>query len=200
MDQLAHFLHSILWEISVLCIDEVNRLLESRGFSGKKFGIKVIMESDPKGSIQGNKKLTTSTAKQRTYNKKDNAARQQIHGQSKILEAAKTPGSPRSSSILLLATTRTSTNDRKRYMLTKHVNLEVLMSAVIGVRVPKKLKKELEKLGIDYASEVRAYLEKRVREEKTRRALEEIKRIRKQIGWIDEDLAASLVREDRETR
>ena len=78
--------------------------------------------------------------------------------------------------------------------------MEVLMSAVIGVRVPKKLKKELEKLGIDYASEVRAYLEKRVREEKTRRALEEIKKIRKQIGSIDEDLAASLVREDRETR
>ena len=85
-------------------------------------------------------------------------------------------------------------------MLTEIVNKEAAMSVVIRVRVPKTLKMELERLGIDYASEVRAFLEKRVREEKTRRVLEEIKRIREQIGWIDENLAARFVREERDNR
>ncbi|MGC9130868.1 MAG: antitoxin, partial [Pyrobaculum sp.] len=40
------------------------------------------------------------------------------------------------------------------------------MSVVIGVRVPRRLKEELEKLGINYAEEIRRYLEQRVREEK----------------------------------
>ena len=62
------------------------------------------------------------------------------------------------------------------------------------------MKEELERLGIDYASEIRAFLERRVREEKMRRVLEEIKRIRERIGWIGEDLAASFVREERDGR
>jgi len=62
------------------------------------------------------------------------------------------------------------------------------------------LKEELERLGIDYASEIRAFLERRVREEKMRRVLEEIRRIRERIGWIGEDLAASFVREERDGR
>ncbi|MCD6356963.1 MAG: antitoxin [Thermoprotei archaeon] len=74
------------------------------------------------------------------------------------------------------------------------------MSVVIGVRVPRRLKEELERLGIDYASEIRAFLERRVREEKMRRVLEEIRRIRERIGWIGEDLAASFVREERDGR
>ncbi len=43
-------------------------------------------------------------------------------------------------------------------------------------------------------------MERRIREEKLRRALEEIRRIRESIGRIDEDLAARFVREDREAR
>jgi hypothetical protein len=39
------------------------------------------------------------------------------------------------------------------------------MSVVIGVRVPERLKRELEKLGIDVATEVRRFLEKRERGE-----------------------------------
>jgi len=74
------------------------------------------------------------------------------------------------------------------------------MSVVIGVRVPRELKEELERLGIDYASEIRAYLERRVREERLKRALREIRRIRERVGRIDEDLAARFVREDREAR
>ena len=62
------------------------------------------------------------------------------------------------------------------------------------------MKEELERLGIDHASEIRTFLERRVREEKMRRVLEEIKRIRERIGWIGEDLAASFVREERDGR
>ena len=62
------------------------------------------------------------------------------------------------------------------------------------------MKEELERLGIDYASEIRAFLERRVREEKMRRVLEEIRRIRERIGWIGEDLAASFIREERDGR
>ena len=66
--------------------------------------------------------------------------------------------------------------------------------------MPRKLKEELERLGIDYAGEIRAYLERRVREERLKRALREIRRIRERVGRIDEDLAARFVREDREAR
>ena len=72
------------------------------------------------------------------------------------------------------------------------------MSVVIGVRVPKRLKEELEELGIDYAEEIRKYLEKRVRQERMRRALKELMSLREEIGPVEEDLAASLAREERD--
>ncbi|XES76490.1 MAG: antitoxin [Candidatus Bathyarchaeia archaeon] len=40
------------------------------------------------------------------------------------------------------------------------------MSEVIGVRVPKKLKEELQELNRDYADEVKACLEKMVKKKK----------------------------------
>ncbi len=43
------------------------------------------------------------------------------------------------------------------------------MSVVLSVRVPKWLKEELERLGIDYSREIREYLERRVREELAKR-------------------------------
>ncbi len=74
------------------------------------------------------------------------------------------------------------------------------MSVVIGIRIPRKLKEELEALGINYAEEIRRYLEKRVREEKARRLIEEIESIRKNIRYIDENLSAKIIREDRDSR
>ena len=38
-------------------------------------------------------------------------------------------------------------------------------STVLGIRIPKRLKEELERLKINYSEEVRKYLERRVREE-----------------------------------
>ncbi len=74
------------------------------------------------------------------------------------------------------------------------------MSVVIGVRIPRKLKEELERLGIDYVNEIREFLEKRVREEKARRLLQRIEEFRKSVQIVERNLAAELIREDRESR
>ncbi|BES82851.1 antitoxin [Pyrodictium abyssi] len=74
------------------------------------------------------------------------------------------------------------------------------MSTVISIRVPRRLREELERLGIDYAEEVRRFLERRVREEKARRIRERLARLRSRIGRVEGNVAAELIREDRETR
>ncbi len=74
------------------------------------------------------------------------------------------------------------------------------MSVVIGIRVPRKLKEELEELGINYAEEIRRYLERRVREEKARQILNEIERLKKEIGKVDGNLAVEFIREDRDEK
>jgi len=55
------------------------------------------------------------------------------------------------------------------------------MSEVISVRVSKKLKQELEELGIDYVNKVRHYLEELVMRERRIRALEKIDKLKKEI-------------------
>ena len=72
------------------------------------------------------------------------------------------------------------------------------MSIVIGVRVPKRLKEDLERLGINYSREIRNFLEKRVREEKLKLVLRKIKRIRQNIGQIDGNLASLFMNEERD--
>ena len=71
-------------------------------------------------------------------------------------------------------------------------------SVVIGVRVPRWVKEELERLGIDYSRELREYLLKRVREERAKRLIREIEEIAKSIGRVEGNLAAALIREDRD--
>ena len=70
-------------------------------------------------------------------------------------------------------------------------------SVVIGVRVPRWVKEELERLGIDYGREVREYLIRRVREERARRLIREIDELMESIGRVKGNLAAELIREDR---
>ncbi len=74
------------------------------------------------------------------------------------------------------------------------------MSVVIGIRISRKLKEELEELGINYAEEIRRYLERRVREEKARQILNEIEKLKKEIGKVDGNLAVEFIREDRDER
>ena len=72
------------------------------------------------------------------------------------------------------------------------------MSVVIGVRIPRRLKEELEELGINYTEEIRQYLEQRVREERAKRLIERIEVFRKRIKPIEENLSVMLIREDRD--
>ncbi|MCD6513721.1 MAG: antitoxin [Candidatus Asgardarchaeum sp.] len=73
-------------------------------------------------------------------------------------------------------------------------------STVLGIRIPKRLKEELERLKINYSEEVRKYLERRVREEKMKMLLEEIEKVRSKTKKIDENLSAKIIREDRDSR
>lgn len=74
------------------------------------------------------------------------------------------------------------------------------MSEVIGIRVPKKLKEELQELNLDYADEVRACLERMVKQKKLKKALEEVDEFRnklyKKTGLTPS--SADIIREDRD--
>ncbi|MCH1770415.1 MULTISPECIES: antitoxin [Metallosphaera] len=74
------------------------------------------------------------------------------------------------------------------------------MSDTISIRVSKRLKEELERLGIDYADLVRQYLEDVVRREKKRAILREADKIREELRAKYGVLSPSspLVREDRD--
>lgn len=72
------------------------------------------------------------------------------------------------------------------------------MSVVIGVRVPKRLKEELERLGVNYSEEIRRFLEDLVRRKRAERIMREIQKIEGSLGRIEGNLAAEFVREDRE--
>ena len=71
---------------------------------------------------------------------------------------------------------------------------------VIAIRVPKKLKKELKELNINYPEEVRNYLEKKVRQKLLKimiaKASKSRKKLEKEIGMTSN--SAELIREDRE--
>ena len=74
------------------------------------------------------------------------------------------------------------------------------MSDVIAVRVPKKLKAELQELNLDYAEDIREYLERRVKAEKLKQVMKEIDEFRNKLGkktGITES-SADIIREDRE--
>jgi hypothetical protein len=53
-------------------------------------------------------------------------------------------------------------------------NINTKLSAVIAVRMPKKLKKELQELNIDCVDDVRECLERKVKTEKLKRVMKEI--------------------------
>ncbi len=72
------------------------------------------------------------------------------------------------------------------------------MSAVIGVRVPKELKEELERLGIDYSEEVRRQLEEIVRRRKTKETIKALRHFRSSIQDVEGNVAAEIIREARE--
>lgn len=74
------------------------------------------------------------------------------------------------------------------------------MSTVVGVRVPKELKEELERLGIDYSEEVRRRLEEMVRRRKAGEAVKALRQFRASIGEVKGDVSAEIIREARNRR
>jgi hypothetical protein len=74
------------------------------------------------------------------------------------------------------------------------------MSDVITIRVPKKLKEELQELNMDYAEDVREFLERKVKAEKLKRVMREIDVFRNELGKKTGLTASSadIIREDRD--
>ena len=74
------------------------------------------------------------------------------------------------------------------------------MSDVIAVRVPKKIKDELQKLNLDYAQEVRECLERMVKRKKLKQLMRQVDKFRnelyKKTGVTTP--SADIIREDRE--
>ncbi len=71
-------------------------------------------------------------------------------------------------------------------------------TVVIGVRIPKELKEEMERLGINYAEEVREFLLRLVRERKAEELAEEMDELAAKVGRVRGNLAAEFIREDRD--
>lgn len=71
-------------------------------------------------------------------------------------------------------------------------------TVVIGIRIPRWVRDELKRLGIDYSREIREYLIKRVREERGRRLIREINELMESVGRVEGNLSARFIREDRD--
>ena len=75
------------------------------------------------------------------------------------------------------------------------------MSVVISVRVPKKLKEEMDRLSgkVNWSEEIRRFLERRVEELRRRQALEKVRKMLMERPESPPGTAAALVREDRDS-
>jgi len=71
------------------------------------------------------------------------------------------------------------------------------MSSTFSIRIPKKLKEEMKKYSkVDWANEIRKYIQKKIRELKLEEILTKAKSLRQQMKV--EVNHVELIREDRE--
>ncbi len=70
---------------------------------------------------------------------------------------------------------------------------------VISVRVPKELKRMMKEIDINWSEEIRKFIEKRIREYRKLRALEEIDSMLSDIPEVKAGTAKSYVRDDRDS-
>jgi hypothetical protein len=72
------------------------------------------------------------------------------------------------------------------------------MSDVIAIRVPKKLD-DLQELNVDYADDIREYLERMVKKEKLKQVMKEVETFRNELGKKTGITASSadIIRENR---
>jgi len=73
------------------------------------------------------------------------------------------------------------------------------MSTVFSIRIPRRLKEEMEELKdlVDWRSEVAAFIEERVRAYKRLKALQRVDEVLEKLPETPKGLASRLVREDR---
>lgn len=75
------------------------------------------------------------------------------------------------------------------------------VSVVISIRVPKRLKEEMDRLRdrVNWSEEIRKYIETVVREYKRLQAVEEVERELASVAPAPRGTAAGYVREDRDS-
>ncbi|MCS7105511.1 MAG: 2-hydroxyacyl-CoA dehydratase family protein [Thermofilaceae archaeon] len=74
------------------------------------------------------------------------------------------------------------------------------LSVVISLRVPRKLKEELEELGVDYVKEMKVFLEELAKRKKAEQVKLEMDKLRESIGKVEGNKAVEFIREDRDER
>jgi ribosome biogenesis protein Tsr3 len=76
-----------------------------------------------------------------------------------------------------------------------------IMSVVYSIRIPRKLKEEMDKLRdvIDWRKEIIAFIEERIEMYRRQKVLQEIVEVLKQLPEAPRGTVARLVREDRDS-
>ena len=76
-----------------------------------------------------------------------------------------------------------------------------IMSVVYSIRIPRKLKEEMDRLRdvIDWRKEIIAFIEERIEMYRRQKVLQEIVEVLKQLPETPRGTVARLVREDRDS-
>ena len=72
------------------------------------------------------------------------------------------------------------------------------MSYVISIRIHKELKELMDRVDVDWSSEIRKYIEERVKRELKKKFIDDARRLREKIGIESRIPSYELIREDRE--
>lgn len=68
----------------------------------------------------------------------------------------------------------------------------------MGIRVPKEVKEELDRLGLDYSEEARRLFEEIIKRKKAEEAVKALKGYRSSVQEVKGNIAAEVIREARE--
>ena len=72
------------------------------------------------------------------------------------------------------------------------------LTSIIKISIPIELKKELEKLKIDYSEDIRKFLEEKVRKKKMQDAIEKLMENHKKMPKLKGDFSTKIIREMRD--
>ncbi len=85
---------------------------------------------------------------------------------------------------------------RERLYISKTIKYTM---EVISIRIPRELKKSMKEIEINWSEEIRKFIEKKVREYKRVKALEEIDAMLANLPKAEKETAKNYVREDRDS-